>query len=163
MSMIGNLLRVTNAELNAYLEDSSLLENRIYHETDDSNLVDIDKTWEGIVFLLTGQRLTDADNPLLAVLFSGQLIDNDQDLGYGPAHYVTPEQVVQLNNEISKITKADLRQRFDPAKMIESGVYPNIWDESDETFEYLAGYFRVVQKIYSEAARKNEAIVTFIS
>ena len=44
MSMIGNLLRVSNAELESYLENSSLLENRIYENDDeDSNLIDIDK------------------------------------------------------------------------------------------------------------------------
>jgi hypothetical protein len=51
--MIGNLLRVKKEELDAYLEDSSLLESSIYdEETDDENpnLTDIDKAWEGIVF-----------------------------------------------------------------------------------------------------------------
>ncbi len=31
MSMIGNVLRVTNDELTAFLENSSLLEDRIYN------------------------------------------------------------------------------------------------------------------------------------
>ncbi len=164
MSMIGNLLRVTQAELNEYLNNSSLLESRIYNdETDDSNLVDIDKAWEGIIFLLTGQCLADADHPLLAVLFSGQVIDNDQDLGYGPAHYVTPEQTVELNSQISQITVADLKQRFDPERMIELGIYPEIWDDSPETFEYLKEYFNIVQQVYREASSKNEAIVSFIN
>jgi hypothetical protein len=35
MSMIGNLLRVTKVELEEYLKDSSLLEERIYNNTSD--------------------------------------------------------------------------------------------------------------------------------
>lgn len=129
MSMIGNLLRVTKAELEAYLNDSSLLEDRLYDENEEpdyQNPDDIDKAWEGILFLLTGNGASTIDHPLAKVLFSGQLIDKDQDLGYGPAHYVTPEQVVDLNNQISKITIADLRLKFDPEKMTTLGIYPEI-------------------------------------
>ena len=164
MSMIGNLLRVKNTELEAYLKDSSLLENRIYSDVgEDSNLLDIDKAWEGIVFLLTGQCLAEADHPLLAVLFSGQMVDDDQDLGYGPAHYLRPEQVVDLNNQIAIITVADLKQRYDAARMMELGVYPEIWEEDDEAFDYVAGYFTNVQQLYSDAARNHEAIITFVN
>jgi hypothetical protein len=113
--------------------------------------------------LLTGQCLADADHPLLSVLFSGQVIDNDQDLGYGPAHYVTPEQVVELNSQISQITVTDLRQKFDPGRMTELGIYPEIWDNNPETFEYLNEYFQIVQQVYKEASSKNEAIISFIS
>jgi hypothetical protein len=164
MSMIGNLFRVTNMELDEYLKDSSLLENRIYsEEANDANLVDIDKAWEGIVFLLTGQCLAEADHPLVAVLFSGQLVDENQDLGYGPAHYLRPQQVADLNNQITAITVADLKQRFDPAKMMELGVYPEIWDDGDDAFDYLANYFNSVQQLYHQAAQNQEAIITFVS
>ncbi|MCD0488335.1 YfbM family protein [Pedobacter sp. MC2016-14] len=164
MSMIGYLLRVTPTELAEYLEESSLLEDRIYGtETEDANLVDLDKAWEGIIFLLTGQSLAEADHPLLSTLFSGQLIDEEQDLGYGPAHYLTPEQVVEINKEISKIEVADLKQKFDPDKMGELGIYPEIWDEGDEAFDYLAEYFVNLKQAYSLAAENGEAIVTYLS
>lgn len=78
----------------------------MYNESDepDDALIDIDKTWDGIIFLLTGHGIASAASPLVRVLFSGQLIDEEQDLGYGPTHYLTPEEVVELSNEISTIT-----------------------------------------------------------
>lgn len=137
MSMIGNLLRVTGAELDEYLKDSSLLEDKIYDdEMENDRLVDIDKSWDGIIFLLTGQISATAKHHLASVLFSGQLIDEEQNLGYGPAHYLTPEQVAGLNNEISTITIADLRQKFNPGKMNELEVYPTIWDEGDDAIPF---------------------------
>lgn len=164
MSMIGNLLSVTKTELEDYLKDSSLLEHRIYNdEAEDPNLVDIDKAWEGILFLLTGQCLAETDHPLMAVLFSGQIIDDDQDLGYGPAHYVSPAHVAELNDQISKLTITDLQQRFDPVKMTELGIYPEIWNEGTEAFDYLSEYFVTVQQVYDNASRNGEAIITFIS
>jgi len=164
--MIGNLLRVSESELEAYLKDSSLLADRIYDdesETADENLVDIDKTWDGILFLLTGQNIENINHPLAKVLFSGQLIDEEQDLGYGPAHYLTPKQVKELNNQISKITVADLKQKFDPNKMTELKVYPMIWEEGDDAFEYVADGFSTLQNIYAEAAKNGEGIITFLN
>lgn len=164
MSMIGNLLRVSETELEDYLKDSSLLEDQIYEdEKENENLVDIDKSWDGIIFLLTGQSLMTADHNLIRVLFSGQLIDEEQDLGYGPAHYLTPEQVLELNNEISTLTVSDLKQRYNPDKMTELEVYPTIWNEGDDAFDYILEGFLTLQNVFSEASKKGEVIITFLS
>lgn len=163
MSMIGNLLRVANSELQDYLGNSSLLEERIYSNGEDPNSIDIDKAWDGIVFLLTGQAVASSEHPLVQVLFSEQLIDEDQDLGYGPAHYLTPEQVDVLNNEIAGIDIKILRQKFDPPQMTELGVYPEIWEEGDEAFDYLTPYFLNLQQFYAVAAKNGEAIITFLN
>lgn len=162
--MIANLLRVSKTELETYLNDSSLLEDVIYNEeSENENLVDLDKTWDGIIFLLTGQSFGNSNHKLLSVLFSGQLIDEEQDLGYGPAHYLTPEQVADLNAEISSISIADLKQKFNPQKMVEEEVYPEVWEEDDEVFDYLAEGFETLQKVYADATKNNEAIITFIN
>lgn len=72
--MTGHLLRVSPAELHTYLADSTQLEDRIYRNASkDRALEEIDKTWDGIIFLLTGQSFAQADHPLTRVLFSGQL------------------------------------------------------------------------------------------
>ena len=164
MSMIGNLLRVSKSELEDFLKDSSLLENKIYDdETGNGNLADIDKSWDGIIFLLTGQGLATAEHNLVRVLFSGQIIDEEQDLGYGPAHYLTPEQVDELNNEISIITITDLKQKFNPEKMTELEVYPSIWDEGDDAFDYLADGFTTLQNVFASAAKNGEAVITFLN
>ncbi|MGJ1264435.1 YfbM family protein [Sphingobacterium spiritivorum] len=164
MSMIANLLRVTTSELEAYLKDSSLLEDSIYNdEADAENLIDIDKSWDGIIFLLTGQGLATAKHNLVRILFSAQIIDEEQDLGYGPAHYLTAEQVAELNGEISTITIADLKQRFNPERMNELEIYPIIWDEGDDAFDYLADGFLTLQNVFAEATKNKEAIITFLN
>ena len=164
MSMIGNLLRATKSELEEYLKDSSLLEDKVYDdETENEKLVDIDKSWDGIIFLLTGQSFASAEHKLVRVLFSGQLIDEEQDLGYGPAHYLTPEQVAELYNEISAITTADLKQNFAPERMMELGVYPEIWDEGDDAFDFVADGFSTLQNVFADATKNGEAIITFIN
>ena len=166
--MTCTLLRVTKNELNEYLNDSSLLEDRI-HDNDESedeneNLIDIDKSWDGIIFLLTRQKFGNGNHPLLQVLFSEQFIDDEQDLGCGPAHYFTPEQVADLNEQISKITVEELRQKYDPEKMTELNVYPDIWEnKSEEPFEYLSDNFLEIQQLYLDATKNGEAIITFLN
>jgi hypothetical protein len=165
MGMIGNLLRVTKTELEDYLQDSSLLEKRIYNDESDEqdpNLVDIDKAWDGIIFLLTGQNFDNATHPLTKVLFSRQIVDEEQDLGYGPGHYLTPEQVKELNEQISNISIHELSKNYDAKKMTELEVYPNVWENEDEV-NYLIEYFQIVQEVYAEASKNDEAIITFIS
>jgi hypothetical protein len=165
MSMIGNLLRVTKNELEQYIKNSSLLEKRIYNDdsgNEDSNLVDIDKSWDGIIFLLTGQNFEHSNHPLTKVLFSGQIIDEEQDLGYGPGQYLTAEQVIELNEQISKISIGELIKKYDPKRMIELGVYPNIW-ENEEEINYLIEYFQTIQEVYAQAAKNGEAIITFLN
>lgn len=167
MGMTCTLLRVTKSELEEYLNNSSLLEDRIFNdepEDEDKNLLDIDKSWDGIIFLLTGQNIENADHPLLQVIFSGQIIDNEQDFGSGPANYRTPEQVADLNAQISKISLEDLRQKYDPVKMSKLDVYPNVWErDREEAFEYLSDYFLELQQFYSDASLNGQAIITIIS
>ncbi len=163
--MIANLLRVSNDELEAYKKNSSALEDRIYSEevTEDKNLTDIEKAWGGILFLLTGQGIDNLNHPLAGVLFSGQLIDEDQDMGYGPANYLSPAQVSEFNVQLSKITEEELRRNFDADKMTELEIYPTIWDEGDQAFDYLNEYFKVLQQVFADAAKNSQAIITFIN
>jgi hypothetical protein len=167
--MIGNFLRVGREELDSYLEDSSLLENRVYNEEigEDPCLLDIDKAWDGIIYLLTGKGSMKTDysdkNGLHGIIFSGQIIDEDQDLGYGPAHYLTPPQVSGINDILSKESRDSLFSRFNPSGLTAQEVYPVIWDEGNEAFEYLYIHFVELQNFYSQAAKENQAIITFIN
>lgn len=162
MGMICTLIRVSAAELEAYQKDSSLLAERINKETPDPYFYDIDKSWDGIIYLLTGSNSSDSSQYLSKIIFSGQLIDKEQDLGTGPAHYLNPQQVKDIYEQIKEIIPASLKEKFDAAAMKELGVYPNVWDHED-VVDYLVEYFETVQEVYALAVDHNEAIITFIS
>jgi len=157
------ILRASTEELTTYLLDSSLLADRVLNNPEhDTRRYDIDKSWDGIIFLLTGKNSSDASEPLSRLMFSNQLIDETQDLGTGPAHYLTPAEVKDLYDQIKHIVPASLKQNFDAAAMKILGVYPNnVWDEP-EVDDYLTEYFETVQEVFATAAKKGEAILTFI-
>lgn len=167
MSMIGNLLRVSNAELQSYLENSGLLEERVYPEdyAEDSCLLDLDKAWESIYFLLTGCTSSDfekAEPPLSLILFNGALIDENQDMGYGPATYVSSEQVKEILKALPDLKKEELRSKFESLKYKDSELYP-FNPDSEDMFDYIFDYYKEMKEFYGLASENNQAIISFIN
>ena len=163
--MIMYLLRISKQELESYIGKPELfLENRV----DGAYSMDIDKAWGGILYLLTGKAFVsgspeDEVDSLNRIFFSAQFFDEDMDVGYGPAHYLTPEQVAGIHRKIASLTEADLKAHYDPEAMSEEEeLYPSLdWD--DEDFEYLYSHFQALQSFFATAASRGEAIVTYLN
>ncbi len=167
MGMIQNYLRVDNDTLNAFIKDSSSLEAIVYGDdiTNNENFLDLDKAWEGVFFIITGQSLAkavEAEAPLLGILMGPLEIDPDQDMGYGPATYTTAEQTRVIYNAIKDLTKEELSANYDPNRMDEEGLYPDIWQNDENALEYLLDYFDDLKNFYKNAVENGEAVVTFL-
>lgn len=167
MSMIGILLRVTADQLEAFRKDSSLLEKYLDPDeaTDGINELNLDKTWDAINFLLTGHGIVTIDKaepPLSRVIFSGQFIDENQDMGYGPAQYLSPDQVKDVNRELLKISSDDLRKKYDAEKLNENEIYPQAWSDDEGELNYLTENFEELKSFYSDADKGGQAIITYI-
>ncbi len=167
MGMIGNVIRVPEKELNTFLKDSETLENKIY--ADESYeaewFLDLDKSWDGINYILTGEiigGLENEPNKLQRALFSFQIIDEEQDPGYGPAQYLNPNQVKETYSELEKITDENLKSKINGSEMNEIGIYPEIWTES-ESHEFLIDSFNEFKEFYKKASENNEAIITYLN
>ena len=167
--MIINLLQVAANELDDILKDSELLEVRVQNDKTDgdfSGLVDLDKAWDGLLFLLTGYGIMDiekAEQQLSQALFSGQIVDEAQDLGLGPAHYLTPLQVRDVYARLERITEQELRKRYDPGQMSVLQIYPKMWDDGDDAFDYLHNNFHVMKAFYKSAAERRNGMITFLN
>lgn len=167
MGMIGNVIRVSQEELNGFLNNSETLENKI--NADESYeaewFLDLDKSWDGINYILTGEiigGLENEPNALQRALFSFQIIDEGQDLGYGPAQYLNPNQVKETYSELEKITDDVLKSKINGSEMNEIGIYPEIWTES-ESHEFLIDSFKEFKEFYKKASENSEAIITYLN
>ena len=165
--MIGNLLRVSQSELEEYLMNSKALEERVYPEeySEDPNLLDLDKAWESIYFLLTGCTSSDfekAKPPLSLILFNGTLIDENQDMGYGPATYASPTEVKEIATSLPDIVRENLRPKFESLKSQESELYP-FNPESEDMFDYIFEYYSKMKEFYQLAAKNDQAVISFIN
>ncbi|MGD1841923.1 MAG: YfbM family protein [Thermonemataceae bacterium] len=162
--MIANLLRVSEEEIQQYISDSQLLADRIYDDNayEDVYLIDLDKAWDGIIFLLTGGSIATTTEELSKVVLGGEVIDEQQDLGYGPARFLTAKEMTVFSQKINNLSEAQLKQKFDPTLMKEKEAYPDIWEEGQGAFYHLFYNFEVLQTFYQEATDHHKTIISFI-
>lgn len=168
MGMTQSYLRVDNETLNNFIADSRRLEDIAFKQNniDSENFLYLDKAWEGIFFLITGQSLAEAveeEALLLGILMGPTEIDPDLDMGYGPATYSTAEQTKEIYSAIKDLTKEELSANYNPNKMIEEGIYPDIWKDDENALEYLLDYFDDLKIFYKKAAENGDAMVMYLS
>ena len=170
MGMSSIFLRVSLEDLQKFVGKGDLFLEyiaSIYSYEDDEIgevLLDLDKSWDGLIYLLTGSSLHNAPKDSFASLFfSGQLIDPEQDVGYGPAHYLTPDQVKRYWQKLEQLNKDVLRSRYDASMMNDAEVYPNYWTDDNEEIDYLMTIFEELLAFMQVAVEEEAAIITYLS
>lgn len=158
------------------------LEQLLYDDPEDpSRVVDIDKAWHGIHFLLTGSAdepgmdrparrrglfgrrsapAAAAPAPEATAIFGGEPIGTDE--GHGPARLIGAEQVAAIATALGAIDPQSLGARLDLPAMEEAAIYPGIWDEPDVYDTYLGPHYEALRDFYLRAAAENAAVLVSI-
>lgn len=161
MSMICQLIGASTEELNAIVGDSSdvmaFLQHRIQHA---DNQCDLYKAWHGLHFLLTGDPW-EGEPPLSYAVFGDQPLC-EEDFGYGPPRYLTPDQVKEVSQALQQLQPDEMRLDYDNEEMRVLQIYSISEDEEDE-WEWLLGYFQQLVQFYNQAAKEGQAVVAFLS
>ena len=160
MSMIGNLLAIDDEELASLYVDPETVSDVLYEKYSEQ-VFDIDKSWHGIHFLLTGEQYG-GEPPLAHVVFGVSPI-GEEDVGYGPAMGTTAHSVFEIAEALAAVSDEDFRERYDESALNAADIYPQIWGEEEDALEYLFGYFKLLQEFYSTAAKDGKAVITFIN
>jgi Domain of unknown function (DUF1877) len=174
MSMIGNLRRTTDARLDALLADPESIVAYLYPEEAEEDAkeeqteafadLEIDKSWHGIHFLLTGTAW-EGDAPLNFIATGGEEV-GDVDLGYGPARVFKSAEVKAIAAALAPLTAEVLKKRFDPSLMTRLEIYPTIWDrphEADDNLEYLLESYEQLRAFVAGAAENDEGLIVFMN
>ena len=163
MSMIGSFLAIPSEKLDELTREPDAIEEFLHATVDDQDelggdFLDVDKAWHGIHFLLTGSA--DAGEPPLQwAVFAPTEIGGD--VGYGPARALTPDQVIEVSKALAPITPDKLKRRCDLTAMNAAEVYPQNWEEGDES--YLADNYASLKKFYEAAARRRFAVLQWLT
>jgi hypothetical protein len=161
MSMIGNFLQITPAQLQSLVENPSSVEAFIYaDDSDRADSIDIDKAWHGIHFMLTGDAW-EGEPPLGNVVLGGTEIGGDA--GYGPAHYLSPEELRAAAEALRELPPDEFARRFDAKNLSANSIYPQIWDEGDEALDYLRHFYETLRAYYLDAAAKGNAMLKYLN
>lgn len=159
--MIQEFLSLSQSKFDELLNAPEMIFSWIEGEPGPDQHMDIDKAWQGIHFLLTGNPWSE-EPPLGLVICGG--IEFGEDVGYGPARYVLPEEVKAISESLAPLNEETLSKRYDPASMSAQQIYPEIWgQEDDDALGYLLSYFLEVKRLYTEAALAGNAVVHYLT
>ncbi len=163
MGMVGNFVAIRPTQLQGFLDAPDSVESFLYGDADDrepANHLDIDKSWQGIHFLLTGDAWAGAP-PLALAILGG--IEVGGDVGYGPARYLTPAEVKQVASALAAVSRHQLAAKYSSASFIEADIYPEIWDEGDEALDYLLVNFDALIEFYRQASIRGDAVLKYLN
>jgi len=163
--MIGNYLRLPEADVKNFIADPETIMDFLY-PADDSQFpsarhLSIEKSWQVIHFLLTGDPWN-GEEPLCNAVLGGTEI-GDVDVGYGPARFLTPVQVKAVSAALSNVSPESLWSHFDLQAIRNLEVYPHGWEGNDEEREVTQHYFSELKIFFEEAAKRNETIVIYLN
>jgi len=134
-------------------------------QNEDPTRVDLQKDWQALHFLLTGDGSMETehrpDQPLHNVVMGGH--ETPLETGYGSVRMFKGEEVQAMATELAKISVDELRSRFSADAFNEAKIYPRPrpggWDEDE-----IEGVFHVFPKLvrfFQDAAASGEIVVVY--
>lgn len=160
MGMITCYRKLTGAELEDLKNHPEKVAGFLYDDDDDSNNLDLDKSWHAIHFLLNNAVWEIL--PGVGSIILGGIPVSEEDLGYGPARYFAADEVHAINRALQNVAVADLFKNY--ANMLSHGqeIYPGFEDTADDK-EYIKSYFGSLKEYWNTAANENKCLIAYIS
>ncbi len=123
-------------------------------------VIDLDKSWHGIHFMLSGS-IADGNPPLDFLLCGGRYI-GDIDIGYGPARALTSSELANVKVALEHIDIDEFKSRYNPESMSENDIYPAVWDRKDvhdENLEFLLENYSAMKNYINDIYNKSCGII----
>ena len=169
MSMIFRLARIPGSLGEAWLRDLQGIDAILYPEEEASGAAavpaddrtDLDRAWHALHFLFTGTDWEGEFPPCFLMLGGAEV--GKVDAGHGPARIFDAALTARIDGYLQSLDEAELKGRFDPARMTGLSIYPEIWDEAkvDELWDYVAGHFHEVKGFVRDTAAAGKALLVF--
>ena len=159
-----------------YLSDTNLQELKsfyaevddIFEEVEDWNdeaeiLLDIDKMWDALHFVLTGVSCIEPikNNPLSEAVVGVFSID-------GIEEYISYIEKSRIKDIVFALDNFDIEKALETFSMEEckeAELYPNIWgyeEETDEIKEEIMGYFQNMKDFYKQVLEEDGNVLVTI-
>ena len=167
MGMIANYQYINDEQLNC-LKNFDCERNDVLDEVEELNeesemLLDIDKMWDVLHFVLTGVSSCDPieNNPLSEAVVGVRSLEGIEEV----VAYTEKERVAEI---LAALEAFDMEQAMatfsmDACKMAE--LYPDIWDYDDEeelVKEEISDYFQNMKDFYREVLEANGHVMVTI-
>ncbi len=121
----------------------------------------IEKSWQAIHYILNGDPWQ-GTGPLGNTVLGGREIG--EDLGYGPARFLTPEQVKETSKALDAFTPEQFTERLRDADFEANDIYVFSGEDPNDpdVIEELVGYYGDIRTFFKNSAGKNHGIVLYL-
>jgi hypothetical protein len=165
MGMVACFASLTPEALEQLVREPEQIECYLYPDDgggEPPNYIDLDKAWHGIHYLLTGLAEGGPEPQSLAV-FGGE--EFGPEVGYGPARFLTADQVRHVAETLSGLAPEALAHRFNAQDMEAKQIYPDvIWVRGrQEALDYALDNYRQLRAFYRDAAARGDAVIQWLS
>lgn len=152
MGMIANYQYISDEDLNELknidLED---IIDKVEDLSDEDVLLDIDKMWDVLHFVLTG---VDSGSPIENNYLSEAVVGTTSfdDVAEFIA-YIEKDRVLEIVNALEEFDIRTAMDVFSMKECKEVGIYPNIWDyeeDIDDIKEEITDYFEMMKNFYKK-------------
>jgi hypothetical protein len=138
------------------------------------NYLELDKTWDGLRFLLTGESMMDTpspmESPLSWAVLGNHSVGGDESpipCSWIGIRYLSPDEVCDVAEALSKISCGELAANYLPQIMDEKSVYPsdpelNMWQrDGNDALDWLLQYYPGVVSFYQKAALEGKIVLMY--
>ena len=167
MGIIANYQYLSDANLQE-LKSFYAEEDDIFEEVEDWNdeaeiLLDIDKMWDALHFVLTGVSCSETieNNALSEAVVGVFPID-------GIEEYISYIEKSRIKNIVFALDNFDIEKALETFSMKEckeAELYPDIWDyeeETDEIKEEIMDYFQDMKDFYKQVLEEDGNVLVTI-
>lgn len=149
MGMLARYIAVSEDELNRLIDlgDEPLTDEIDLLEEKNPTL-DLDKMWDGLHFILTGESASEPleGEPLSDAVVGVHVIDDETFIaatGNG--------ELKEIINALNAVDRKALRAEFSPRRLDEENIYPDIWlqenkeslfDELEQSLDQLIHFYQ---------------------
>lgn len=164
MGMIACYQMVEPEQLNLLLEKETdeIIEAIETLQEADTAVLDIDKLWDGLHFLLTKETEPEEGNPLSEAVLGTQIF-GDGECVYFTA-YILPKRVQEIRDVLRLFNIESVIEQFEPKEFAQNDIYPNIWiqENKEDLQEELTQCFLAVEQFYEQAAEGGKGVIVSI-
>ena len=130
----------------------------------DECVLDIDKLWDGLHFMLTGVSAAEPlrDNPLSEAVVGVDSFFDDENSDY--ITYILPERMAAIMNALKCFEIENAVRNFEPEEFARKEIYPDIWvkEDKEELQEELSESFYALKNFYEKAAQSGKGVIVSI-
>jgi hypothetical protein len=133
-------------------------------EANEGTRCDLQKSWHGIHYLLTGSAW-EGDPPLDFLVNGGRQVGKI-DPDHGPVRAFRADQSRAIYESLSALSPYELRKRFNARDMTAKEIYPDIWTRSvleEDSLRYLMDNLDKLRAFLRQTVEAQLGILIFLT